>query len=62
MIRIDMWYGDSHKEAERIDVFFYSDTCSYRGNIYIAGEAVGDYVCNDSAELESTFDNLVFNW
>ncbi len=34
MIKIDMWYGDSYKEADRIDIAFYDSDCEYRGNIY----------------------------
>ena len=62
MINIDMWHGDNYKEAEKIYVFFNGNSGEYRGNIYISGRAVGDYVCSDSVELENTFSQLVFNW
>ena len=55
MINIDMWYGDSHKEADKIDITFYPNDGKYRGNIYIGGKIVGDYICNDSVELEKNF-------
>ena len=48
MIEIDMWYGDSHKEADYIDVTFYPNGAEYRGNMYRDGKIIGDYVCNDS--------------
>lgn len=62
MIKIDMWYGDSHTEADKIDVTFYSNDGEYRGNVYKDGKMIGDYVCNDSIELEETFCQLHFNW
>ena len=62
MIKIDMWYGDNHTEADKIDITFYDNACEYRGNIYKNGKMIGDYVCNDSIELEETFNQLHFNW
>ena len=62
MIEIDMWYGDRLKEADYIDVTFYPNGAEYRGNMYRDGKIIGDYVCNDSVELENTFDQLEFNW
>lgn len=62
MINIDMWYGDDHKKADKIDIIFYDLDCEYRGNIYIGGKIVGDYICNDSLELEKSFPQLTFNW
>lgn len=62
MINIDMWYGDKPTEAEKIDITFYPNDGEYRGNIYKNGKAIGDYSCNDSVELEKTFNHLHFNW
>jgi hypothetical protein len=62
MIKIDMWYGDDHKEADKIDVSFYANDGEYRGNIYKTGKMIGDYTCNDSLELEKGFPQLTFNW
>lgn len=62
MINIDMWYGDNHKEADKIDITFYPNNGLYRGNIYINGKIVGDYTCSDSVELEKNFPQLTFNW
>lgn len=62
MINIDMWHGDNHKKADKIDVSFYPNDGEYRGNIYIGGKIVGDYTCNDSLELEKNFPQLTFNW
>lgn len=62
MIDIDMWYGDSYKEADKIDVTFYPNECMYRGNIYKGGKCIGDYCCDDSVRLEETFSQLQFNW
>lgn len=40
MLKIDMWYGDKHTEADRINVFFNDCDCMYRGNIYKDGKNV----------------------
>lgn len=62
MIKIDMWYGDDHKKTDKIDITFYDKDCKYRGNIYKDGKYIGDYVCDDSIELEKSFPQLTFNW
>lgn len=62
MVKIDMWYGNNHTEADKIDITFYSNTGEYRGNIYKNGKMIGDYICNNSIELEKTFSQLHFNW
>ena len=62
MMNIDMWYGDKHTDADKIDITFYPNEGKYRGNIYKDGKAIGDYVCNDSVELEKKFSWLQFNW
>lgn len=62
MISIDMWYGDSYKEADKIDIKFYPNECEYKGNIYKCGDMIGDYVCDDSIELERKFNWLKFKW
>lgn len=61
MINIDMWYGDNYKKADKIDITFYPNDGEYRGNIYKDEKCIGDYVCNDSIELEKTFPQLVFS-
>ena len=61
MIKIDMWYGNSHKDADKIDIMFYPNDGKYRGNIYKDGKMIGDYVCNDSIKLQETFSHLHFN-
>lgn len=62
MVKIDMWYGDNYKEADKIDVTFYPNGCEYRGNIYKNEKIIGDYSCNDSVELQNKFKQLQFNW
>ena len=62
MINIDMWYGDDHKKADKIDITFYPNDGQYRGNICKDGKIVGDYTCNDCLELEKNFSQLTFNW
>ena len=62
MTKIDMWYGNSYTEADKIDICFYDNEGKYRGNIYKDGKIIGDYVCNDSVKLEKTFHWLEFKW
>lgn len=62
MINIDMWYGDDHKQTDKIDITFYPNEGKYRGNIYKDGKYISDYVCTDCLELEKSFPQLVFNW
>ncbi len=31
MLNIDMWYGDDHKEADKINIAFYPNDGEYRG-------------------------------
>ena len=61
MTKIDMWYGNSYTEADKIDISFYPGA-GYRGNIYKDGKIIGDYACNDSVKLEKTFHWLDFKW
>ena len=61
MNNIDMWYGDKIEEVTKIDISFYSDSCEYRGNIYIDDKIVGDYSTKEYKSLENTFKQLVFN-
>ena len=62
MIIIDMWYDNKQDEADNVDVYFNYLDAKYRGNIYKAGEIIGDYVTDNSLELENAFPQLVFNW
>ena len=62
MIKIDLWYGDKLENADRIDIFYYANDGIYRGNIYKAGRAIGDYETPDSLELPATFNQLTFNF
>lgn len=51
-MRIDYWYSDRRDVAFATCVFYPND-CIYRGNIYDAyGNAIGDYSCRDSVEIE----------
>lgn len=62
MIKIDMWYNDDYKKADKIDITFYPNSCDYRGNIYKDNKMIGDYICNDSIELKCKFNQLNFKW
>lgn len=37
-LNIDMWYGDSPEDADKIDVSFCPNEGIYRGNIYKNGK------------------------
>lgn len=62
MVKVDMWYNDDPKTADKIDIEFYANDGEYRGNIYKNGKTIGDYVSNSSTELEEYFSQLQFNW
>lgn len=62
MINLDMWYGDNYKECDKIDIFFNDSSCSYWGNIYKNDKCIGDYICNNSVEIEETFKHLPIIW
>lgn len=59
MIKIDMWHGDDLTVVEKFDATFYPNDGEYRGNLYMNGKIIGDYICNDSNELEKTFKKLL---
>lgn len=61
-VLIDMWYGDDHKDADKIDIRFCDSDCKYRGNIWKNGKIIGDYSTADSLALEKAFPQLFFNW
>lgn len=58
MLKVDMWYGDSVRNVDRVDVFFYPEVGQYRGNLYMNGKAVGDFYSNDSVEVERRFRRI----
>lgn len=62
MIKIDMWYGNPSHDADKIDVTFYPNAGCYMGNIYKNDKCIGDYICNDSNEIEIHFPGLVIIW
>lgn len=59
---LDMWYGDSPRDADKIDIFFSGLDCIYLGNIYQNGRIIGDYAAKEAAQIEKMFPQLVFNW
>ena len=50
---LDMWYGDSPRDADKIDIFFSDLDCIYRGNIYKNGRIIGDYFAKEAAQIEN---------
>lgn len=61
MLKIDMWYGNKIEDVDRVDITFSDIDCEYRGNIFIKGKVVGDYVTDNLLKLESIFSQLYFN-
>lgn len=59
---LDMWYGDSPHNADKIDIYFSDLDCIYHGNIYQNGRIIGDYSAEDAVQIERKFPQLVFNW
>ena len=59
---LDMWYGDSPRDADKIEIFFCDRDAVYRGNIYKAGKIIGDYATADSAQIETMFPQFNINW
>lgn len=51
-MKIDFWYGDTLETIEGIDCSFYPNAGVYRGNLYKNGRPVGDYVTENSSEIE----------
>lgn len=58
--KVDMWYGDAVSDVDKIDIM-YSDGM-YRGNCFIKGKFVGDYISKNTEALEKKFSHLTFNW
>ena len=58
MLRIDRWYPFRLYDVDRVDVFFYPEAGQYRGNLYINGQAVGDYYSDNSVEVEQKFQHI----
>lgn len=59
---LDFWYNCGKRDVDRIDVVFYPNDGTYRGNMYCNGKIIGDYACKDSVLLEKTFPWMKFNW
>ena len=62
MMNIDLCYGNSPADVDRISIAFNDLDATYRGNLYSGGQIIGDYVSTDSVELEKRFPQLRFYW
>ena len=58
MIKFDLWYGHSLKDVNAVNVSFYPNDSEYRGNVYKDGKAIGDFVSNDSVQVEIVFPGI----
>lgn len=62
MFEINMWYDNKIEEVDKLDIIISGIDGMYRGNVFIKGKYVGDYVTDDSTLLEKKFPQLIFNW
>ena len=62
MFKIDYWYKNGREARKKIafaDCFFYPNEGVYRGNIYNSEkDAIGDYISDDSVEIERRFPGI----
>ena len=61
-MNIDLWYMDSRRTVDAIDVFFYPNDGIYRGNLYCKGMAIGDYSTKDSLLIAKAFPHIKMVW
>ena len=54
-MRVDMWYGNKIEDVTAITVTFSDIDVVYRGNLIINNKIVGDFVTQDSKEIERIF-------
>ena len=58
MLKIDYWYGHKREDITGVDCWFSDSDCEYRGNIYKENRAIGDYVADDSGDVEREFPGI----
>ena len=59
-MKIDFWYNHSRRDVASLDILFYPESATYRGNLYgHDGRIIGDYATQNSLELEQAFPRLV---
>lgn len=58
MLKIDYWYGHTREDVTMVGYAFSDMDCLYRGNIYHMSRPIGDFVCDDSVELEREFPGI----
>ena len=58
MIKFDFWYNDTLETITGASADFYPNDGIYRGNLFKDGCIVGDYVADDSVEIEDTFPGI----
>lgn len=56
MLRIDYWYGHTREDITTADMWFSDCDCVYRGNIYKGTQIIGDYVADNSTELNRVIE------
>ena len=54
-MKVDMWYGNDIEDVTAITVTFSDIDVVYRGNLIINNKIVGDFVTQDSKEIERIF-------
>lgn len=58
MIKFDFWYNDTLETITGASASFYPNEGIYRGNLFKDGRIVGDYVSDNSVEIEDTFPGI----
>ena len=60
MLKIDYWYKDGRENpAVYATATFYPNDGIWRGNVYDAnGNIIGDYVSDNSVEIEKRFPGI----
>lgn len=60
-MKIDMWYGNKEQEVTGAWWCFYPNDGVYRGNLLIGDKFVGDFVADDSCEIQDRFPFVTFD-
>ena len=58
MIKLDFWYKNKVKDVSEVTCYFYPNNGDYRGNMYIDGRVVGDFIATSSEEVTNTFGDI----
>lgn len=57
---VDMWFGDSLLEADKVNYYWSNLTLRYQGNIWKGGRMVGDFWATEFEGMKMLFPQLDF--